>query len=98
MFFIFTLLLVTNACEPTNTAKSNGSDTLQLNNGQKWKVNEEMMPYIKGMQDALSRYDVTEGDYTMLAETLLPGDHIHIAPMVKHWVKGTEDSQLILIK
>lgn len=33
-----------------------------------------------------------------MKETLLPGDQIHIAPMVKHWVKGIVDSQLILIK
>lgn len=70
MFFLFTLLMVTNACEPKNTAKSSGSDTLQLNNGEKWNVNEEMTPYLKGMQGALLSYDVAEGDYTMLAETL----------------------------
>ncbi len=33
-----------------------------------------------------------------IKETLLPGDHVHIAPMVKHWVVAAEDSQLILIK
>lgn len=30
--------------------------------------------------------------------TLKPGDIFEIEPMVKHWVKGIADSQLILIK
>lgn len=29
---------------------------------------------------------------------LHPGDYIEIEPMVEHWVTGTEDSQLLLIK
>lgn len=31
-------------------------------------------------------------------ETLFPGDYVHIEPMVKHWVDGVIDSQLVLIK
>jgi len=31
-------------------------------------------------------------------ETLLSGDYVRIAPMVKHWVKANNDSQLILFK
>lgn len=30
--------------------------------------------------------------------TLLPGDFHDIQPMLKHWVSGVEDSQLLLIK
>ena len=30
--------------------------------------------------------------------TLLTGDYVNIEPMVKHWVEGTIESQLILIK
>lgn len=33
-----------------------------------------------------------------IKETLLSGDYINIEPMVKHWVEGTMESQLILIK
>ena len=33
-----------------------------------------------------------------LKEKLLPGDYVNIEPMVKHWVVGTIESQLILIK
>lgn len=33
-----------------------------------------------------------------LKETLLSGDYVNIEPMVKHWVEGTIESQLILIK
>ena len=33
-----------------------------------------------------------------LKERLMTGDYINIEPMVKHWVEGTIESQLILIK
>lgn len=33
-----------------------------------------------------------------IKETLFSGDYIQIEPMVKHWVEGTIESQLILIK
>ena len=33
-----------------------------------------------------------------IKETLIPGDYVHIEPMIKHWVEGTIESQLILIK
>lgn len=31
-------------------------------------------------------------------ETLVSGDYVHIEPMVKHWVVGVQDSQLVLLK
>ena len=33
-----------------------------------------------------------------IKETLMPGDYVNIEPMVKHWIEGTIESQLILIK
>lgn len=33
-----------------------------------------------------------------IKETLKSGDYVHIEPMVKHWVLGIEETQLILIK
>lgn len=33
-----------------------------------------------------------------IKETLIPGDYVNIEPMVKHWVDGIIESQLILIK
>lgn len=33
-----------------------------------------------------------------IKEILLPGDYVNIEPMVKHWVNGIVDSQLLLIK
>jgi quercetin dioxygenase-like cupin family protein len=31
-------------------------------------------------------------------QTLINGDYINIEPMITHWVKGVQDSQLLLIK
>ncbi len=33
-----------------------------------------------------------------IRQTLTNGDYINIEPMVEHWVKGIQDSQLLLIK
>ncbi len=33
-----------------------------------------------------------------IREILMPGDYVHIEPMVKHWVDGTMESQLVLVK
>ena len=33
-----------------------------------------------------------------IKETLMQSDYVNIEPMVKHWVEGTIESQLILIK
>lgn len=33
-----------------------------------------------------------------IKETLCSGDYIEIEPMVKHWVKGIKESQLLLLK
>lgn len=33
-----------------------------------------------------------------IKETLKSGDYVNIEPMVKHWIEGTIESQLILIK
>lgn len=42
--------------------------------------------------------EVVYEDETGLSQKLLPGDYIRIQPMVKHWVKGVQNSQLLLIK
>jgi quercetin dioxygenase-like cupin family protein len=33
-----------------------------------------------------------------LSETLITGDYVNIAPNIKHWIDGVEDSNLLLIK
>ncbi len=33
-----------------------------------------------------------------IKETLASGDYINIEPLVKHWLVGKEDSQLLLLK
>lgn len=33
-----------------------------------------------------------------LKKSLLSGSYINIKPMIKHWVKGVSDSQLLLLK
>lgn len=37
-------------------------------------------------------------DETGLSETLVTGDYVNILPNVKHWLKGIENSNLLLLK
>lgn len=37
-------------------------------------------------------------DETGLSETLVTGDYVNILPHVKHWLKGIENSNLLLLK
>lgn len=46
-----------------------GSEALELNNGEKWKVNEEMKPFIEKAESELKTYISSKGtDYKKLAE------------------------------
>ncbi|AZI32596.1 hypothetical protein [Kaistella carnis] len=54
-------------------AKSDDHDEhakLELNNGGKWKVNNEMKPYVAEMETQLKAYQPESGDYKMLATNL----------------------------
>jgi len=42
--------------------------------------------------------EVVYGDENGLRQTFLNGDYLRIPPMVKHWVRGVQDCQLLLIK
>lgn len=42
--------------------------------------------------------EVVYEDENGLRQALFNGDYIRIKPMVKHWVRGVQDSQLLLIK
>ncbi len=49
----------------------NESEIIKLNNGEKWKVNAEMMPSIKNMEKDINDFSITEEkDYKSLAEKL----------------------------
>lgn len=43
---------------------------LELNNGEKWPVNNEMKPYVAEMETQLKAYQPESGDYKMLATNL----------------------------
>lgn len=54
----------------SSSSHSQGSDenTIELNNGEKWMVNDEMKPYILDAEQILSQYE--SGDYKELAKQL----------------------------
>ena len=55
--------------EDHDHAASEESEALELNNGEKWKVNEEMTPFIVKAESELKAYISSKGtDYKKLAE------------------------------
>lgn len=65
---------------------------LDLNNGKKWAVNDEMKPFVAEIETQLNAYEPKNGDYKMLASNLstsndnlvksctmtgVPHDHLH---------------------
>jgi quercetin dioxygenase-like cupin family protein len=67
---------------------------LQILKGQQLK---EHLTRVPAMLVCISGKVIFENE-NGLKESLSSGDYIHIEPMVKHWVDGLEDSQLIVIK
>ena len=66
IIFLFMTILFVSACGSKQTTVD-----IELNNGMKWKVNEEMKPHIEEGNTILTVYLENEGsDYKELAESL----------------------------
>lgn len=67
-FFIMSLLLI--SCK-NNGSSNEQNEKLQLNNGQKWKVDEKMLVYIRNMEsDILNFSNTDQKDFNILSEKL----------------------------
>lgn len=72
LFFLFSALLVAGCNNSTNSDKAiddhsshsseNAAASIELNNGEKWSVNEEMKPFIQESETILAEY--VENDFT----------------------------------
>ena len=67
---------------------------MQILKGGKLKEHVSKIPALLLCMEGEAIFENEKG----LKETLKSGDYINIDPMVKHWVEGVMDSQLILIK
>ncbi len=67
---------------------------IQILKGEKLKEHITKTPALLICMDGEVIFENEKG----LKETLLSGDYVNIEPMVKYWVEGTIESQLILIK
>lgn len=80
---ILTFSLVLFSCDNTTNSEKispaievddhnhEGNESIVLNNGKKWKVDETMMPPIRSMENALNAFSKSkEKDYNSLAEEL----------------------------
>ncbi|HNP19799.1 MAG TPA: hypothetical protein PKL31_15275 [Fulvivirga sp.] len=66
---MFLMALFVFSCTGTTEHNEHSDDSpLELDNGQKWKVNAEMIPYILDGEKMLNEYDGS--DYKQLAEQL----------------------------
>ena len=67
---------------------------IQILQGEKLKEHITKTPALLICMEGQVVFENEKG----IKETLLTGDYVNIEPMVKHWVEGTIESQLILIK
>jgi quercetin dioxygenase-like cupin family protein len=67
---------------------------IQILNNQMLKEHKTKIPALLVCVTGEVVFENEEG----AKEILLPGDYVNIEPMVKHSVKGIDDSQLLLIK
>lgn len=72
-----------------------GSATaLQILKGEKLNEHTTNIPALLICIEGKATFENEKG----AKETLMPGDYVNIEPMVKHWVQGIDQSQLVLIK
>ncbi len=67
---------------------------LQILEGERLKEHITKVPALLICISGKSLFENEKG----AINTIMPGDYVTIEPMVKHWVTGLADSQLILIK
>lgn len=67
---------------------------IQILQGEKLKEHITKTPALLICMEGQVVFENEKG----IKETLLTGDYVNIEPVVKHWVEGTIESQLILIK
>lgn len=67
---------------------------IQILQGEKLKEHITKTPAVLICVEGEVTFENEKG----MKETLRTGDYVNIEPMVKHWVEGTIESQLILIK
>ncbi len=67
---------------------------IKILQGQLLKEHVTKTPAILICVEGTARFENENG----INETLISGDYINIEPLVKHWVEGISESQLILIK
>lgn len=75
-------------------SESGNATAIQILQGEKLKEHVTKVPALLICVEGEVTFENKKG----IRETLLPGDYVNIEPMVEHWVEGTIESQLILIK
>lgn len=79
---------------PLFKSEQGNATALQIFQGELLKEHLTKVPALLICMDGKALFENEKG----IKETLLSGDFVNIEPMVKHWVVGTIESQLILIK
>ena len=67
---------------------------IKISQGEKLKEHITKTPALLICMEGQVIFENEKG----IKKNLLTGDYVNIEPMVKHWVEGTIESQLILIK
>ena len=62
------ITLMVMSCNNFSENHNHGEISIELNNGEKWRVNEDMKPFILEAENVLNQY--SNGDYEELADQL----------------------------
>jgi len=82
------------SAKPIFKSEIRNATALQILQGETLKEHVTQVPALLICISGEALFENEKGS----KETLKAGDYVHIEPMVKHWVNGIVDSQLILIK
>ncbi len=79
---------------PLFKSELGNATAIQILKGEKLKEHITKTPALLICMEGEVIFENEKG----IKEKLLPGDYVNIEPLIKHWVEGTIESQLILIK
>lgn len=71
-----------------------GATAIQILKGEKLKEHQTKVPALLICIEGNVIFENEKG----IREALMSGDYVKIEPLVKHWVEGIVESQLVLIK
>lgn len=82
------------SAKPLFKSEQGNATAIRILQGELLKEHITQIPALLVCMEGEATFENENG----IKEILRPGDYVAIEPMIKHWVSGVKDSQLILFK